>query len=273
MYVFNTGVAGAGGRSRRAVSTHHGSGNEDTKQQQRTGVLAMKVGMLPVWDAMHQRHNCTVLQVEENVVIQQKTVAKHGYSALVIGGGRCKAKHVQGTIKGQYKHAQTSPKRVLQEFRVSPNALLNVGTSLQALHFVPGQYVDVCGKSIGKGFQGTMKKHNFAGQPASHGNSKTHRHLGSTGQCQDPGRVFKGKKMPGKLGAVRVTRDNLQVIKIDPIRNLLYVKGSVPGHKGNIVRVTDARKKRHQFTSTEDDLLSAPLPFPTFFAEELQEQK
>jgi large subunit ribosomal protein L3 len=150
------------------------------------------------------------------------------------------------------------PKRQLQEFQVSEEGLLPLGTTLNALHFKPGQYVDVCGTSKGKGFQGVMKLHNFAGQPASHGNSKTHRHMGSTGQCQDPGKVFKGKKMPGRMGGRRVTRDNLWVVKIDTERNLLYLKGSVPGNAGGIVRITDARKKKP----------AEPLPFPTYIPDD-----
>ena len=231
---------------------------EWSKTSRRTGLLGMKIGMMPVWDQWNARQNCTVVQIEDNVVIQNKSETVNGYTAVVVGGGICKVKNVNKPTTGQYKVANVAPKRSLQEFRVTPDAMVSIGTALNALHFVPGQMVDVCGTSIGKGFQGTMKLHNFAGQPASHGNSKTHRHLGSTGQCQDPGRVFKGKKMPGRMGNRRVTRDNLKVIKVDPSRNLLYLKGSVPGNKGGMIRITDARKMRKQFTDQH------PPPFPTY---------
>lgn len=228
-------------------------------EKKRTGLLAVKVGMMPVWDDFGYRHNCTVLQVEECQVTQVKTAELHGgLSSLQLGVGVRKSRNVTKPVLGHLAKAGVAPKRQLQEFRVSEDALLPVGTTLSALHFAPGQFVDVCGTSKGKGFQGVMKRHNFAGQPASHGNSKTQRHMGSTGQCQDPGKVFKGKKMPGRLGGERVTRDNLWIAKIDVERNLIYVKGSVPGNAGGIVRVTDARKKTP----------AAPLPYPTFIPTE-----
>ncbi|KAJ0393752.1 hypothetical protein P43SY_003581 [Pythium insidiosum] len=223
-------------------------------EKQRTGLLAVKVGMMPVWDHFGYRHACTVLQVEECQVTQVKTADRHGFSALQLGVGLRKERNVPKPVLGHLAKAGVPAKRQLQEFRVSDDGLIPLGTTLSALHFVPGQFVDVCGTSKGKGFQGVMKRHNFAGQPASHGNSKTQRHMGSTGQCQDPGKVFKGKKMPGRLGGERVTRDNLWVVKVDTKRNLLYVKGSVPGGKGGIVRVTDARKKTP----------SVELPYPTY---------
>ncbi|ETM53488.1 50S ribosomal protein L3 [Phytophthora nicotianae] len=227
-------------------------------EKKRTGLLAVKIGMMPVWDHFGYRHNCTVLQVEECQVTQVKTADRHGFNALQLGVGLRKPKNVSKPVLGHLAKAGVPAKRQLQEFRVSEDALLPLGTTLSALHFNAGQYVDVCGTSKGKGFQGVMKLHNFAGQPASHGNSKTHRHMGSTGQCQDPGKVFKGKKMPGRMGGNRVTRDNLWIAKIDVDRNLIYVKGSVPGNNGGIVRVTDARKKKPE----------APLPYPTFLASE-----
>ncbi|KAG7388361.1 54S ribosomal protein L3 [Phytophthora boehmeriae] len=229
---------------------------EWTPEKKRTGLLAVKIGMMPVWDHYGYRHNCTVLQVEECQVTQVKTADRHGFNALQLGVGLRKARNVTKPVLGHLAKAGVQPKRQLQEFRVSEDALLPLGTTLSALHFNAGQFVDVCGISKGKGFQGVMKLHNFAGQPASHGNSKTQRHMGSTGQCQDPGKVFKGKKMPGRMGGNRVTRDNLWIAKIDVERNLLYVKGSVPGNNGGIVRITDARKKK----PTE------PLPYPTFLA-------
>ncbi|KAL3657846.1 hypothetical protein V7S43_017225 [Phytophthora oleae] len=229
-----------------------------SSEKKRTGLLAVKIGMMPVWDHFGYRHNCTVLQVEECQVTQVKTADRHGFNALQLGVGLRKPKNVTKPVLGHLAKAGVPAKRQLQEFRVSEDALLPLGTTLSALHFNPGQYVDVCGISKGKGFQGVMKLHNFAGQPASHGNSKTQRHMGSTGQCQDPGKVFKGKKMPGRMGNNRVTRDNLWIAKIDVERNLIYVKGSVPGNNGGIIRVTDARKKTPE----------APLPYPTFMAVE-----
>ncbi|KAG2779683.1 hypothetical protein PC116_g24552 [Phytophthora cactorum] len=223
-------------------------------EKKRTGLLAVKIGMMPVWDHFGYRHNCTVLQVEECQVTQVKTADRHGFNALQLGVGLRKPKNMSKPVLGHLSKAGVPAKRQLQEFRVSEDALLPLGTTLSALHFNAGQYVDVCGISKGKGFQGVMKLHNFAGQPASHGNSKTQRHMGSTGQCQDPGKVFKGKKMPGRMGGNRVTRDNLWIAKIDVDRNLIYVKGSVPGNNGGIVRVTDARKKKPE----------VPLPYPTF---------
>jgi large subunit ribosomal protein L3 len=223
-------------------------------EKKRTGLLAVKIGMMPVWDHFGYRHNCTVLQVEECQVTQVKTADRHGFNALQLGVGLRKPKNVSKPVLGHLAKAGVPATRQLQEFRVSEDALLPLGTTLSALHFNAGQFVDVCGVSKGKGFQGVMKLHNFAGQPASHGNSKTERHMGSTGQCQDPGKVFKGKKMPGRMGGNRVTRDNLWIAKIDVERNLIYVKGSVPGNNGGIVRVTDARKKKPE----------APLPYPTF---------
>ncbi|KAF1794217.1 Ribosomal protein L3, bacterial/organelle-type [Phytophthora cactorum] len=187
-------------------------------EKKRTGLLAVKIGMMPVWDHFGYRHNCTVLQVEECQVTQVKT-------ATVTASTRCSSAWACPVL-GHLSKAGVPAKRQLQEFRVSEDALLPLGTTLSALHFNAGQYVDVCGISKGKGFQGVMKLHNFAGQPASHGNSKTQRHMGSTGQCQDPGKVFKGKKMPGRMGGNRVTRDNLWIAKIDVDRNLIYVKGS-----------------------------------------------
>ncbi|TDH70991.1 hypothetical protein CCR75_005300 [Bremia lactucae] len=225
-------------------------------EKKRTGLLAVKIGMMPVWDHFGYRHNCSVLQVEACQVTQVKTADRHGFNALQLGVGLRKPNNVSKPVLGHLAKAGAPAKRQLQEFRVSEDALLPLGMTLSALHFTAGQYVDVCGISKGKGFQGVMKLHNFAGQPASHGNSKTQRHMGSTGQCQDPGKVFKGKKMPGRMGGKRVTRDNLWIAKIDVDRNLLYVKGSVPGNNGGIVRVTDARKK----------IAETPLPYPTFMA-------
>lgn len=244
-----------------AVSTVELAPKEWAPEKKRTGLLAVKVGMMPVWDHFGYRHACTVLQVEECQVTQVKTADRHGFNALQLGVGLRKPRNVTKPVLGHLAKAGAGPKRQLQEFQVAEDALLPLGLTLSAQHFVPGQFVDVCGTSKGKGFAGVMKRHNFAGQPASHGNSKTERHMGSTGQCQDPGKVFKGKKMPGRLGGERVTRDNLWVVKIDTKRNLLYVKGSVPGANGGIVRVTDARKKKP----------TVALPYPTYIPAEGEE--
>lgn len=242
--------------SNSTSSTPTMDNKEWTETSKRTGLLAMKIGMLPHYDEWGKCFPVTVLQVESCQVVAMKTEAKHGYTALQVGGGLCKVKNMKKPVVGQYEAAGVIPKRSLQEFRVTPDALLLPGTPLTALHFIPGQMIDICGTSIGKGFQGVMKLHNFAGQEASHGNSKAHRLPGSTGQCQDPGRVFKGKKMAGRMGGNRVTVDNVLVCKIDPTRNLIYVKGPVPGNKGGMVRLTDARKKA----------FPSPPPFPTFVA-------
>lgn len=228
-----------------------------------------------------------------------KREEREGYTALQLGAGAKRPKQLPGTLRGHFKAAGVPLKRKLAEFRVSPDAMLPVGQELRASHFVAGQYVDVSGTSIGKGFQGVMKRWNFAGQPASHGNSLAHRAAGSTGACQvcgeallrgsgavagcrmdadptlpaalapvehgtalpnplplqDPGKVFKGKKMPGRLGGERTTVQNCQVFRVDPVRNLLYVRGQVPGHKGNWVLVRDAVKKSLA--------QQPPLPVPT----------
>uniref|UniRef100_A0A7S2V0H5 Large ribosomal subunit protein uL3m n=1 Tax=Fibrocapsa japonica TaxID=94617 RepID=A0A7S2V0H5_9STRA len=220
----------------------------------RSGLLAMKVGMLPVWDKWGVRYPCTILQVDNCAVVQVKTEDHDGYDALQLTVGE--AKHPQRALQGHYaRHKLDTTGRKLGEFRVRPEALIPVGTKIHAQHFVAGQLVDVCGITKGKGTQGAMKKHGFKGGPASHGCSKAHRSLGSTGQCQDPGRVFKGKKMHGKMGNDRVTTSNLKIMKIEPARNLLFVHGCVPGNKGGFVRVRDAIK---------GPKFPSPPPFPTF---------
>ena len=176
-------------------------------------------------------------------VVNVKTAEKDGYNAVQLGTGAIKAKNVTKPMKGYFAKANVEPKKKLGEFRVSEDCLLSVGDELSVEHFVAGQYVDVCATSIGKGFAGVMKRHNFAGLEASHGVSISHRSHGSTGQRQDPGKVFKGKKMAGHLGAERVTVQNLKVVAIDAARGLIMVKGGVPGSENTWVRVTDAVKK------------------------------
>ena len=230
-----------------------------TVESRRTGVLALKVGMLTLFDHWGEAVPTTVLQMEGNVVLKQKTPEKDGYTALVVASGPVKAKHVKKPVAGEFAAAQVELRRHLQEFRISPDASLSVGTKLDARHFCPGQFVDVCGTTIGKGFQGAMKRHGFRGQQETHGTSVAHRSLGATSACQDPGKVWKGKRMHGHMGVDRVTTQNLEVVAIDAVRDLIFVKGAVPGHKGNYVRVTDAIKQPMQFHK-----LRVQVPFPTF---------
>ena len=185
-----------------------------------------------------------------------KTVAKEGYTALQIGAGSKKEKQVTAPLAGHFKWAGVPIKRHVAEFRVTPDALLPVGTMLTAAHFKAGQYVDVSGTSIGKGFAGAMKRWNFRGQGASHGNSVSHRAIGSTGGRQDPGRTWKGKKMPGRLGGDRRTVHSLLVQRVDAARGLLYLHGQVPGHAGGVIEVKDALRK----PPPRDD----SVPFPTY---------
>ena len=209
----------------------------------RTGLIAKKLGMSRVFEADGTHVPVTVLQVNGLTVVAVKTVEKNGYTAVQLGTGAIKAKNVKKPLKGHFAKAKVEPKKKLAEFRVSEDCLLSVGNELSADHFVVGQYVDVCGTSIGKGFAGVMKRHNFAGLEASHGVSISHRSHGSTGQRQDPGKVFKGKKMAGHMGNERVTVQNLKVVAVDAAKGLVMVKGGVPGSENSWVRVTDALKK------------------------------
>jgi large subunit ribosomal protein L3 len=185
----------------------------------------------------------TVLKVENCQVVAQKTKERDGYTALQLGAGKAKVKRMTKGQRGHFAKAHVEPKRKVAEFRVSEDNLIEVGAELTADHFVPGQYVDVTAVSIGKGFAGGMKRWNFGGLRATHGVSISHRSHGSTGQCQDPGKVFKGKKMAGHMGARRVTTHNLKVISTDAERGLILVRGAVPGAKGSWVFIRDAVKK------------------------------
>ncbi|MBT7485040.1 MAG: 50S ribosomal protein L3 [Rhodospirillales bacterium] len=209
----------------------------------RTGLIAQKLGMTRRFDENGTHVPVTVLKLDNVQIVAQRTTDTDGYTALQLGWGAAKVKNVSKPMRGHFAKAKVEPKRKLTEFRVADNALVDVGTELSATHFVPGQFVDVCGTSIGKGFSGGMKRHGFKGLRASHGVSINHRSLGSTGQCQDPGKVFKGKKMAGHMGAVRVTTQNLTIVDTDPERGLILVSGGVPGSKGGFVRITDAIKK------------------------------
>ncbi|MEQ1789834.1 MAG: 50S ribosomal protein L3 [Rickettsiales bacterium] len=209
----------------------------------RTGLIAKKLGMTSVYTEDGIETPVTVLIVENCQVVANKTVAKDGYTAVQLGVGTAKVKNVSKSLRGHYAKAKVEPKRKLVEFRVEEKGLIEPGVEIVASHFVMGQFVDVTGNSVGKGFAGVMKRHNFAGLEASHGVSVSHRSHGSTGQRQDPGRVFKGKKMAGHMGTVRVTTQNLQVISVDEGRGLIMVRGAVPGSDNGYVLVKDACKK------------------------------
>ncbi len=209
----------------------------------RSGVIAKKLGMTRLFTEDGRQVPVTVLQMEGCQVVAQRTVEKDGYTAVQLGAGAAKAKNTTQPMRGHFAKARVEPKRKVAEFRVSADNLIEVGEEITADHYFEGQFVDVAGTSIGKGFAGAMKRHNFGGLRASHGVSISHRSHGSTGQNQDPGKVFKGKKMAGHMGAERVTVQNLQVVKTDAARGLIMVKGAVPGAKGGWVTIKDAVKK------------------------------
>lgn len=209
----------------------------------RSGVIAKKVGMTRLFMEDGKQIPVTVLQLDKLQVVAQRTAEKDGYTAVQLGAGTAKVKRTSKAMRGHFSAAKVEPKRKLAEFRVDPDNLIGVGEEITADHYFAGQFVDVAGTSIGKGFAGAMKRHNFGGLRASHGVSISHRSHGSTGQCQDPGKVFKGKKMAGHMGAARVTTQNLEVVKTDADRGLIMVKGAVPGSKGGWVTIKDAVKK------------------------------
>jgi len=209
----------------------------------RSGVIAKKLGMTRLFMEDGRQVPVTVLQMESVQVVAQRTAERDGYTAVQLGAGAAKAKNVTQPMRGHFSRASVAPKRRLVEFRVAPENMIGVGEEITADHYFEGQYVDVSGTSIGKGFAGAMKRHNFSGLRASHGVSSSHRSHGSTGQCQDPGKVFKGKKMAGHMGDARVTVQNLQVVRTDATRGIIMVKGAVPGSKGGWVTIKDAVKK------------------------------
>ena len=209
----------------------------------RTGLIAKKVGMTRLFMEDGRQVPVTVLSLENLQVVAQRTAEKDGYVAVQLGAGNAKAKRTSKAMRGHFAAAKVEPKRKLAEFRVAPENMINVGETITANHYFEGQYVDVSGTSVGKGFAGAMKRHNFGGLRATHGVSISHRSHGSTGQCQDPGKVFKGKKMAGHMGAAKVTTQNLQVVRTDAARGLIMVKGAVPGSKGGWVTLKDAVKK------------------------------
>ena len=209
----------------------------------RTGLIAKKVGMTRLFMEDGRQVPVTVLSLENLQVVAQRTAEKDGYVAVQLGAGTAKAKRTSQAMRGHFAAAKVEPKRKVAEFRVAEANMIEVGEELTANHYFEGQYVDVCGTSIGKGFAGAMKRHNFGGLRATHGVSISHRSHGSVGQCQDPGKIFKGKKMAGHMGAARVTTQNLQVVRTDADRGLIMVKGAVPGSKGGWVTIKDAVKK------------------------------
>ncbi|MFT4091892.1 MAG: 50S ribosomal protein L3 [Asticcacaulis sp.] len=209
----------------------------------RTGLLARKLGMTRYFDADGNHVPVTVLSLDGLQVVAQRTKEKDGYTAVQLGAGVRKAKNVSKPERERFAKAQVEPKAILAEFRVSEDNLIEVGAELSAAHFVEGQNVDIQGTTIGKGFAGAMKRWNFGGMRATHGVSVSHRAHGSTGQRQDPGKVFKGKKMAGHYGVETVTTLNLQVVRVDAERGLVYIKGAVPGAEGSYVKVRDAVKK------------------------------
>jgi len=209
----------------------------------RSGVIAQKVGMTRVFSDAGEHVPVTVLKLDSCQVIGHRTAEKNGYVALQLGAGSRKVKNVSKAMRGNFAAAKVEPKRKIVEFRVPADALIPVGAELMADHFVVGQFVDVTGTSIGKGFAGAMKRHNFGGLRASHGVSISHRSHGSTGGRQDPGKVFKNKKMAGHMGDAKVTTLNLKVVRTDPARGLLLVEGAVPGADGGWITVRDAVKR------------------------------
>ena len=224
----------------------------------RTGLIAQKIGMSRIFSDDGRHIPVTVLKVEACQVVAQRTEEKDGYTALQLGVGKAKIKGLSRALRGHFAKAKVEPKRKLAEFRVDQDALVDIGAQISASHFVPGQFVDVSGTSIGKGFAGAMKRHGFGGLRASHGVSVSHRSHGSTGQCQDPGRVFKGKKMAGHMGDSKTTTQNLEVVSTDSIRGLILIKGAVPGSKGGYVRISDSVKRDNNID----------LPFPAALVEE-----
>jgi len=218
----------------------------------RSGLIAQKVGMTRIFTESGEQIPVTVLKVDGCQVVAHRTDEKNGYTALQLGAGLAKAKNTPRAMRGHFSVAKVEPRRKLAEFRVSPDNVIEVGSELTAEHFVPGQLVDVTGTSIGKGFAGAMKRHNFGGLRASHGVSISHRSHGSTGNSQDPGKVFKGKKMAGQMGQTRVTTQNLEVVTTDVERGLIMLRGAVPGAKGGWVLMRDAVKGK----------LPEGVPFP-----------
>ncbi len=210
----------------------------------RTGLIAQKLGMTRTFSEEGAHVPVTVLKVEQCEVVAVRTAERDGYTAVQLGVGKAKPRNTTKAQRGHFAKAKVEPKRKLAEFRVSADALLEIGAELAANHFLPGQFVDVTGTTIGKGFAGSMKRWNFHGLRATHGVSVSHRSHGSTGNRQDPGRTFPNKKMAGHLGVERVTTLNLKVVATDPDQGLIMIRGAVPGHEGSYVLVRDAVKRK-----------------------------
>jgi len=224
-------------------------------------VIAKKVGMTRLFQADGRHVPVTVLRLDELQVVGRREKDRDGYTAVQLGAGKAKAKNVAKPQRAAFGKAEVEPKAKVAEFRVAEDALLDVGASISADHFVAGQLVDISGVTQGKGFAGAMKRWNFGGLRATHGVSVSHRSHGSTGNRQDPGRVFKNKKMAGHMGARNRTQQNLEIVRTDPIRGLLFVKGSVPGHKGSWLTVQDAVKlPRHDSAPYPAGLISKDQP-------------
>jgi large subunit ribosomal protein L3 len=225
----------------------------------RSGLIAVKLGMTRIYTEEGTQVPVTVLKVDNCQVVAQKTNEKHGYTAVQLGVGVAKIKRLSKAERGHFAAAKVEPKRRLQEFRVSPDNTMPVGSEVTVDHFVAGQFVDVTGTSLGKGFQGGMKRWNFKGLRATHGVSVSHRSIGSTGNRQDPGKVFKNKKMPGHLGSETVTTQNIVVVRTDKDRGLIMLKGSVPGSKGGWVSVRDAVKRKLPDAAPKPGAFKAPV--------------
>jgi large subunit ribosomal protein L3 len=210
----------------------------------RTGVIAQKLGMTRIFTDAGEHVPVTVLKLEQCQVVAHRTIEKDGYIALQLGAGSRKPKNISKAQRGQFAVASVEPKHRVVEFRVDAERVIPVGAEIMADHFIDGQFVDVTGTSLGKGFAGGMKRWNFGGLRATHGVSVSHRSIGSTGGRQDPGKTFKNKKMPGHLGVERVTTQNLKVVRTDVERGLILVEGAVPGAKGGWVELRDAVKRK-----------------------------
>ncbi|KAJ2224178.1 hypothetical protein IWW45_008153 [Coemansia sp. RSA 485] len=238
-----------------------------TQNSRRTGIIARKAGMTGMWDEWGVRVPVTVLQLDNVQVVSILKTSNPSLARLQIGCGTRKEKNVTKPMQGHFKANGIAPKAKLFEFPITPDAALPVGTEITASHFVPGQLVDVTAPSLGKGFQGVMKRWGFAGGPASHGNSLAHRVPGSTGNI-NPARVYPGKKMPGRMGGKNVTVMRLPVMKVDTALNCIWVKGSVPGHDNQFIKVRDSIKivKHRLFPE------GATVPFPTYIPGESAEQ-
>jgi large subunit ribosomal protein L3 len=220
----------------------------------RVGAIGIKLGMTHSWDSWGKRIPLTAIHLKDNVITEERSVEEHGVSATVVGAVNHSRPHkLRNSYRNQYESKGMAPRRHSTQFKVSPTGQLPMGTAVNVDHFVPGQYVDVIGKTVGKGHAGVMKRHNMAGGNASHGTTKSHRKMGASGGGQDPGRIWPGKRMAGHMGDKKTIHHSLQLYKIDTRWNVMYVKGNVPGKPGAVVKISDARRKPH---------VKAP-PYPT----------